>query len=146
MNVVKTLLSGIVATSAMTLYSYAVSRSKKENFREPELLAELADDFLPAAVRDLAIPAGWIAHYSVGLGLALGLEAYWQKNRTKRSVMNGMLAGAVAGLGGIMVWELTFRLHPRQPVIPYSRFYGQLLVAHIVYSVTLSKMQKRLEA
>lgn len=146
MNVARTLLSGIVATSAMTLYSYAVSRKKDENFREPELLAELADDFLPASARHLAIPAGWMAHYKVGLGLALALEAYWKKTGKKRSVLNGVLAGTVAGLGGIMVWELTFRLHPREPVIPYNRFYGQLLVAHIVYAVTLAKMQKTLEA
>lgn len=146
MNIIKTLLSGIVATSAMTLYSYAVSRSKKENFREPELLAELADDFLPASAQNLAIPVGWIAHYKVGLGLALALEAYWQKSGKKRSLSNGILAGAVAGLGGIMVWELTFRLHPREPRIPYKRFYGQLLLAHILYAVTLAKMQKTLEA
>jgi len=146
MNVAKTLLSGIIATSAMTLYSYAVSRKKDENFREPELLAELADDFLPASARDLATPAGWMAHYNVGLGLALALEAYWKKKGKKRSVLNGVLAGTVAGLGGIMVWELTFRLHPREPVIPYHRFYGQLLLAHIVYAVTLAEMQKKLEA
>lgn len=146
MNVFKTILSGIAATSAMTLYSYAVSRKKDENFREPELLAELADDFLPASARDLAIPVGWMAHYQVGIGLALALGAYWKKNGTKRSAWNGILAGTLAGLGGIMVWELTFRLHPREPVIPYKRFYGQLLLAHIIYAITLAEMQKKLEA
>lgn len=146
MNVLKTILSGIVATSAMTLYSYAVSRKKGENFREPELLAELADDFLPASTHHLAIPVGWIAHYKVGIGLALALEAYWKKNGKNRSVLNGILAGTVAGLGGIMVWELTFRLHPHEPVIPYKRFYGQLLLAHIVFAVSQAKMQKTLEA
>lgn len=142
MNVVKTLLSGIVATSAMTLYSYAVARKKEENFREPELLAELADDFLPGSAEKMALPIGWMAHYQVGMGLALALQAYWQKTHTRQTLLNGLISGAVAGLGGITVWELTFRMHPREPKIPYTRFYGQLLIAHMIYGMTLAKCKK----
>lgn len=142
MNIIRTLLSGIVATSAMTLYSYAVSRKKDENFREPELLAELADDFLPESAQKLALPLGWLAHYQVGMGLALGLQAYWKKHNTRQTVLNGLVTGALAGLGGILAWDLTFRLHPRQPLIPYKRYYGQLLLAHMIYGATLAECKK----
>lgn len=142
MNLGKTLMAGIAATSTMTLYSYLVSMGKDENFKEPELLAELSEDFLARPVKHLALPLGWLTHYEVGMGLALALQAYWQKNNTKQSVLNGLLAGAVAGIGGILAWKLAFRLHPRQPVIPYERFYGQLLLAHMIYGVTLAKYKK----
>ncbi len=40
----KVLYAGILATSAMTIFSYLVSEITGENFREPELITMLIND------------------------------------------------------------------------------------------------------
>lgn len=142
MKVGKILLSGLVATSLMTLFSYLASNAEKENFKEPELLAELEDEALPAKSKYLALPAGWVTHFSIGILWALFYGFIWEKMKIKPTTKSGLALGAFSGVTGIIIWDTAFRLHPKPPKTNFKQFYKQLFFAHLVYSLTATYVNK----
>lgn len=145
MNASKILLTGLTGTSMMTLFSYIASKAKGENFKEPELLAALEKDALPEAAKELALPAGWCTHYSIGIGWSLVYQYLWEKTKIKPTVETGLILGGLSGLTGILFWRLFFKMHPNPPHIHYKKFYGHLLLAHLIYStsVTIASRQSK---
>ena len=146
MEIPKVLTSAITATSTMTAFSYFVSYIKERNFKEPELLADLSQEFIPSKERALALPAGWLTHYSMGLAWALFETCLIENQKMKANVKSSILFGCFGGVIGALVWRTVFKNHPRPPVIPYHRFYGHLVLAHIVYSMALVQSSKKLNA
>ena len=132
----KILVSGLIATSFMTLFSYLVSAYKRENFKEPELLGGLEKDALPAVAKELSLPAGWATHFSIGIVWAALYEYLWQNLNVKPTVKTALVLGGFSGLTGILIWWLAFRIHPRAPRTQYRKFFGHLLLAHFVYSIS----------
>jgi hypothetical protein len=59
--------SAILATSAMTAFSYLFSYLSKNNTREPELLGKMMRRLFPGMSKPTARAGGWTAHYAVGL-------------------------------------------------------------------------------
>lgn len=129
----KIVWSGVAGTSLMTLFSYIVSRNRAENFKEPELLAALEKELLPPGLKEFALPAGWSTHYSIGIVWAIAYHLLWQKNIVEPTVKNGLLLGGISGLIGVAFWDACFKMHPRPPRIKYRLFYGQLVLAHLIY-------------
>jgi len=138
MNISKAIIAGIAGTTLMTAFSYLVSNADKENYREPALLAEMEKDILPRKAKKLATPAGWATHYMVGIAFALAYKLLTRHTGIKPGIKNGILMGAAAGIIGAVVWKASFRVHPDEPQIPYTKFYTQLLPAHIIFGVTVA--------
>jgi hypothetical protein len=129
------ILSGAIAgTSAMTLYSYVLSEFKNKQFREPELLAILLKRLFPQINKSTTHVEGWMLHYSVGLLFTSLYDQVWRKTKGP-SLSSALLLGSISGIAGIGVWKKTFDLHPRPPLIEFKKYYGQLLVAHLVFGV-----------
>ena len=66
----KVLSSGIIGTSAMTIFSYLVSELMKDNFREPEIQTYLIKNILPTAGHSASIPF----HSVQGVVLRMGWD------------------------------------------------------------------------
>lgn len=132
----KILLAGVTGTTMMTLFSYIVSNAKDRNFKEPELLAALLKDVLPD--KRLALPAGWSTHYSMGISWAVVFQFLFEKTTIKPDIKTGLVLGVLSGLTGIIVWRLAFKMHCKPPKIDFKKFYGHLLLAHLVYSITVT--------
>jgi hypothetical protein len=127
------ILSGAIAgTSVMTLYSYLLSESKNKQFREPELLAILLKRLFPRINKSTTRMEGWMLHYLVGLFFTSIYDRVWRKTKGP-SLSSALLLGAISGVVGISVWKKTFDLHPEPPLIEFKKYYGQLLVAHLVF-------------
>lgn len=122
----------------MTLFSYIVSEAKGKNFKEPVLLAALEKDALPEAAKEFALSAGWSTHYSIGIMWALLYEYLWQNTNIKPTVKSGLILGGLSGLTGILIWGFAFKIHPNPPRIDYRKFYGHLLLAHFIYSISVT--------
>ncbi|QNF33207.1 hypothetical protein HUW51_10885 [Adhaeribacter swui] len=139
MKLVTTIVAGIVGTTVMTAFSYAVSALKKENFKEPELLNLLLQN---QPDRDKARPnhfAGWLLHYSVGgvwAGVySLSLQALHQKPQNKQALVFGL----ISGVSGVLIWKSVLKLHTNPPKIAYQQFYQQLFLAHMLFAFATSK-------
>ena len=63
----KIIIPGIVETSAMTVFSYMISKSKIKNFRELEVLAQLMHHLPTHVSKRKAQIAGWGMHYAIGV-------------------------------------------------------------------------------
>ncbi|MCF2446675.1 hypothetical protein L0657_22145 [Dyadobacter sp. CY345] len=135
--IIKTVISSLAATTAMTLFSYAVSDHEKENFREPDLLATFIGRTCGVG-KEASQPMGWASHYLIGAGFAIAYLLFFKNTNLKSSVKNGILFGGGAGLVGILSWETLFQTHSAPPRTNKKEFYAQLMVAHIIFATTLA--------
>jgi hypothetical protein len=136
-NVGRIVFAGLAGTSLMTVFSYRASVKKGENFREPELLADFLNDFIPETERKLSLTGGWLTHYSMGLVWA-GVEMMLLDIAKPKSAIKAAVAlGTFSGLTGILIWDLCFKYHPNSPQNNRKKFYGNLFLAHMVYSLVV---------
>ena len=135
MKLGKILISAIVGTSAMTIFSYLVSASENKNFREPEVLGQLIKRLPKDISSDGAQIAGWSLHYTVGFLFVAFYNELWKRKKIKPSLTSGALLGAASGLAGITGWKGVFELHPNPPAKKLKQFFGHLMLAHVVFGV-----------
>lgn len=133
MQIDKILISAVVGTSAMTLFSYWVSVSKNKNFREPEVLGQLIQRLPKSSSKKSAQIAGWFLHYTIGTSFVAFYNELWKRKHIKPSVSSGALLGAASGLVGITGWKGMFEVHPNPPAKKLKPFFSHLMLAHIVF-------------
>ncbi|MDB5014588.1 MAG: hypothetical protein JWQ25_2790 [Daejeonella sp.] len=142
MRFTKILIPTVVATSAMTLFSYLLSESANRNFREPKLLGEIIKRNTPVkSFRDSYI-LGWVAHYLAGMAFITVYDRIWTKSSQKPNINSGALLGGISGIIGVLVWKFTLHVIPQPPLLPRLKFYTQLLPAHLVFGIFAAKTNK----
>lgn len=130
------LISSIISTTLMTVFSYGLAGMLKEQFREPELLNMLAIRLhLLRTTSAKNHPLGWIIHYAVGLLFICLIEWIRSLLHANVSALYYIVCGAVCGLTGIAIWFFTFKVHPNPPKLDVKAFYIQLFFAHIVFGL-----------
>lgn len=128
--------ASIFATSAMTVFSYVLSKVCKENFSEPDLLSKVI------AKRAHPVPKGilqaWAVHYLIGI---LWSVVYQIPNngRPGTSSAPGKVAvfGIVSGLIAAAAWRIMLERHPQTLRASGPSFFLQLVPAHVVYAFAL---------
>ena len=138
----KIIASGIGGTALMTIFSYLVSEIQKNNFKEPERLAQLLEQLPFHIKKEAALSAGWAGHCGMGAAWAL-LHTCLFKKGLKPDMKNTLILGVLSGAAGIAIWKLMFRLHPSPPPVKFRRFAGHLLLAHLVYMLPVSMINRR---
>lgn len=131
----KTLISAIVGTSAMTIFSYLVSASENKNFREPEVVGQLVERLPKSPSKESSKIAGWVIHYTIGLSFVAFYNELWKRKIIKPSVTSGALLGAASGLVGITGWKGIFEVHPNPPAKNLKPYFSHLMLAHVVFGV-----------
>jgi hypothetical protein len=129
----KVLFAGLTGTTFMTLFSYLVSETKEENFKEPELLGKLLYRLIPDLNKQNSRFAGWSLHYVVGFIFAFLYARLWEERKIKPTVESGLMLGGLSGVLAIIVWKSTFKLHPLPPKIYAGKYYGHLLITHFIF-------------
>lgn len=139
----KIVLAAIAGTTAMTVFSYIVSRKKNKDFREPALLGKMVYRAIPGISKKTAKICGWALHYTTGFTFALVYEELLKNNIIKKSMVDDTIVGIVNGLAASLIWKATFSLHPDPPEIHFNDYYKHLVLAHLVFAITtLSVMEK----
>lgn len=136
MSLKRIIIAGAIGTTFMTLYSYWASKKEREQFLEPALLNELAEDaeVLPEAGDEETNPVGWAGHYGQGFVFVAAYYYLYRNALQKPSVAKGIFAGAVSGIIGIAIWEAMFRMSKNPPKTERYRYYRQLFIAHLIFS------------
>lgn len=139
--------STFIGTTAMTLFSYLVSEAQDRNYREPRILGQLIKRLPGDTSQKSSEIAGWAAHYGVGLLFDALYNELWKRGKVKPTVASGALIGAASGLVGIAGWEIAFKVHPNPPAKNLKRYFGHLMLAHVVFgifsAVTYKKVTKK---
>ena len=132
-----TVLSALTATSAMTLFSYIISKKEGENFKEPKLLG----DFVKRSFNtneETSQPMGWALHYLTGVAFTGAYKGFLSLVQKRPTAKNGLLYGALAGGAGVAMWSVLFKNHHNPPKTHREGFYTQLIIAHVIFGLTLS--------
>lgn len=140
----KLIITTIVATTIMTLFSVLASSLTENQFNEPFILAVLFGNIGQNVLTACQLILGYILHYAIGLAFVLIFVFLWKKFNIRPSFLSGAVFGFVTGIMGIAAWMITFKSHPDPPVINYTLFYAQLLVAHIIFGFTSAITYKSL--
>ncbi|MHC0443195.1 hypothetical protein [Flavobacterium sp. 3-210] len=129
------LTSSIAATSVMTLFSYAVSASAREIYKEPVLLTYILSAMHFKMSPNLKINVGWVLHYLIGLFFVIGYHILWFNQFLEISWSVSIFLGVISGIIGIISWVILFEIIPQKPNINFKGYYLQLFIAHILFSV-----------
>ena len=128
----KVLFSGIIGTSAMTIFSYLISELMSDNFREPEIQTVLIGNILPT-IKQFAPYLAWSLHYFIGFGFIY--VRLWDYNKLRTNITSAILLGAVSGIIGIIGWYVTLIMYPDLPIINPKYFFILLFFAHIILGI-----------
>jgi len=131
----KIFTSALVGTSAMTLFSYLISKSEKINFREPEILSQLIERLPKGHSKTTANITGWGTHYAIGILFVAFYSELWEQTKVKPSIRTGAILGAVSGLAGVAGWQTMFDCHPHPPAKNLKQYFNHLMIAHIVFGI-----------
>ncbi|MCZ4501115.1 MAG: hypothetical protein JWQ74_3672 [Marmoricola sp.] len=134
--------TSVVATSAMTVFSYIVSRIKADNYREPLLLADFFEKSAQTK-KQTALSLGWIVHYGVGFLFGLIYEPISKKRIDRPPFRKGFCFGLLAGAAAIGGWSVLFRLHADKPKINHQLFFKQLVISHIIFGLVFASLYTR---
>lgn len=129
------LISSIAATSVMTLFSYAVSASAREIYKEPVLLTYVFTRLHIKISPNLKNILAWVLHYLIGLFFVIGYHFLWFNEFLEISWAASILIGVVSGIIGIIGWVILFEIIPQKPNINFTVYYIQLFVAHVIFGV-----------
>jgi hypothetical protein len=127
----------------MTAFSYVVSNMKKDNYKEPLLLADFLEKTVTEEKKQSALPSAWTVHYLVGLLFGLIYEPVFAKIDTSSTLKSGLYFGVLAGTVAIIAWSAVFKIHPDKPKINYRVFYRQLVISHLIFGVIFANVSAR---
>ncbi len=133
MKLMNIIAAGIAGTTAMTAFSYYASKAKHKNFREPHLLGKVAESALPEIEKSNANISGWITHYATGILFAALYSSILEINKKKPTFYRGLIVGGLTGIPAVLVWKTTLRLFPVKTPVNKKRYFGHLLLAHIIF-------------
>ncbi|MCV2483608.1 hypothetical protein OD917_01635 [Flavobacterium sp. SH_e] len=139
-NIIQLLLISIGATSAMTWFSYAMSKSFRELYKEPVLLSFALKKTNISLSEESQNTWGWLIHYIIGFLFVMGYHVLWVKNILPISPLSALILGVISGVIGILSWVIIFKMANHQPPIDFKGYYIQLFFAHIIFAATATAL------
>ncbi|WP_281633451.1 hypothetical protein [Flavobacterium luteolum] len=139
-TIIQVILISIGATSAMTLFSYVISKNFRELYKEPVLLSFAIKKTNISLSEESQKTWGWLIHYIIGFLFVMGYHIVWVKNILPVSPLNALLLGVISGVIGILSWIIIFKMTDHQPPIDFKGYYIQLFFAHIIFAVTATTL------
>jgi len=124
-----------MATSAMTLFSYAISNSFRELYKEPVLLAYVIDKMKIELSAQSKKTWGWLLHYVIGFLFVAAYHIIWVKDILPITPLTALIFGVISGAIGIISWVYMFKMTHHQPPIDFRGYYIQLFFAHIIFAI-----------
>lgn len=130
------LITTLASTTTMTLFSYVVSASFKDLYKEPVLLQYVMDRLSIEPDKKYQAFIGWFLHYFIGLLFVTAYFILAWLDFYKITWLSGIIFGAIGGIIGIIGWAIMFRVSGRIPVIHPSAYFMQLFIAHLIFGLT----------
>ncbi len=137
MNFYKILIAAFSATNIMTTFSYLVSISYKELFKEPVMLNFILEGAGISLKGRLKKFSGWFAHYLIGVAFVLVYESIWHYTNVEFGFISGIVFGIISGLIGVSCWRLTYRLPDGNPHVPSKEYALLLFFGHIIFAIAV---------
>ncbi|MCC9137927.1 hypothetical protein ACFSKU_21210 [Pontibacter silvestris] len=137
MKLLYAVLAGISGTAAMTAFLYLLSLATHRVMKVIKILGTMLtnrtqpDGSLSDAVSTKLI--GTIAHYAVGVFLAVLYLALWDSGVGMLTASWGAFLGFGNGILAMIAWYFFFMMHPRPPLLQLKTYLITLIFAHIIF-------------
>ncbi|WP_235830921.1 hypothetical protein [Flavobacterium ustbae] len=138
--IIQLIFVAIGATSAMTWFSYAMSKSFRELYKEPVLLSFALQKTNISLSKKVQNTWAWLIHYIIGFLFVMGYHIVWVKDILPISPLSALILGAISGVIGILSWIVIFKMTNHQPPIDFKGYYIQLFFAHIIFGVVATAL------
>ena len=132
------ILAGFAGTLVMTLFSHTLELLTSFKFNEAQLINILM-------YRSTKFPEinenhyfGWIIHFLIGVLMVIGVWIYYNQISPIPYSDYGICLGLGLGTIGISGWTLILTFHSNPPKIRWAYFFGQLILAHVLFSFTVT--------
>lgn len=129
------LVVSIAATSAMTLFNYALSTRYQDTYKEPTLLSHLLTqvkfNFSIVSKKTL----GWVLYFSIGFFFVLVYHLLWLYNIIAFSASSAFLLGIVSGIIGAVSWFIMLKIAKDALSINSKGYYIQMFFARIIFAL-----------
>lgn len=134
MKLIKKVLKSMATTGLITMVNYWRTKNTDDQFVEPQLMgAVIHKDSTPDQINgEIQSSVGWMGHLAVSAGLNLLYDRVWEKTSARPTLINGLAAGAITGLGVIGLWKMTLDNNPASSVVSRKKLYRQILLGHLV--------------
>jgi len=131
--------SGILGTIVMTGFSHVVESLTGHKFNEAHLLNGLIKRLrsTSTSIGDNHY-LGWIIHFAIGISMAAILYSYYFYLADGIFIWTGLFLGFILGIIGIAGWSLMISYHDNPPKIDWMYFFIQLMVAHMIFGLTVT--------
>ncbi|AWK07055.1 hypothetical protein HYN56_23610 [Flavobacterium crocinum] len=136
--IIELLLISIGATSAMTWFSYAMSGSFRELYREPVLLSFALERTNINHSQSYQEKWGWLMHYIIGFLFVMGYHIMWVENILPLTLLSTLILGVTSGAIGIFSWIFIFKITRYRAPIDFNGCYIQLFFAHIFFALVVA--------
>ncbi|MBZ4033380.1 hypothetical protein K6T82_01275 [Flavobacterium sp. 17A] len=133
--IVQLILISIGATSAMTWFSYFISKIFQKQYKEPIILATVFGEFNFNISGGIKRKVGWMLHFLIGFLFVAGYHIILDENILSISIPSAILLGSISGIIGIIGWFIIFKNTNYKPRIDFTGYYIQLFFAHIVFAL-----------
>ena len=133
---IQILISSLVATSVMTLFSYIISESFRELYKEPVLLSYCLTTLAISLSAKTKNILGWIIHYAIGFLFVLGYYLIWENEIMNKTWTAALILGAISGIIGIASWVIIFKISDYKPKIDFKGYYLQLFFVHVIFGLS----------
>ena len=137
----KVIYDGLKSTSLMTLFSYLASGQEDKNFKEPVLLDDVAEH--EGMNRIIAKHAGWMIHYGFGMVWTVVMRYIILRTGIKPNALSGLLLGSIGGLIAVASWHPLIKRYRLVFKKNEKRFYSHLVLAHIIFTLSLMHELKK---
>lgn len=133
---IQILISSLVATSVMTLFSYIISESFRELYKEPVLLSYCLTTLAISLSAKAKNILGWIIHYIIGFLFVIGYYLIWKNEIMNENWTAALILGAISGIIGIVSWVIIFKISDYKPKIDFKGYYLQLFLVHVIFGLS----------
>lgn len=129
------LIVSIAATSAITLFRYAISARDREIYKEPLLLTYLFTQVKPKLSISSKRTLGWLLHFSIGFVCVLSYHLLWKYRILDLSVIGSLLLGFISGVIGVFSLFIMFKIAKYTLSIYSKDYYFQMFIAYIIFAL-----------
>ncbi|WP_405384198.1 DUF6789 family protein [Maribacter sp. LLG6340-A2] len=137
MSVILIIVSGILGTMVMTIFSHILEKLSDHKFNETHLLNRLINrsKTFDTVAEDNDF-RGWAIHLVIGILMAAGLFFYLNHAKELNPLLCGLVLGFFLGIIGVLGWTVMFLKHSDPPEINLTYFFIQLICAHMIFGIT----------
>jgi|GEM_PF-319719 len=131
------IIGALAGTTAMTIFSYAISASFRKLYKEPLLLqfviSRLGIQLNGNTLKVLA----WAIHYAIGIFFAIGYHYAVAILQPDNPWLTAALFGGIIGILGIIGWKTMFALSGKPRQTDAGGYYAQLFIAHVIFAAVV---------